>query len=239
MIHWIIASLLAFFVKGLCSFGDGLIFSTYLSFFSGYAAITPTATVLSLPSNMILTWKNRKKLQPKVYLPVMAMLLAGDLVGTFLLKNLDTHVLKLIFGIFIVLLGVDMILRERAQKLQKSSPVVMTVIGIISGIISGMFGIGALLTAYFSRVTENTESFSANICIVYTVDTALRLGLYAATGILTWTVLKGALLLLPVSLAALLGGIKSASFLNERTVKKAVIVLLIVSGLALVRTSLL
>lgn len=50
---------LAFSVKGLCGFGDGLIFSTFMSFVSQYTAITPVATIMSFPSNAIITWKER------------------------------------------------------------------------------------------------------------------------------------------------------------------------------------
>lgn len=237
MAVWMIAAVLAFFVKGMCGFGDGLVFGTFMGFFSGYADITPVQTLLSFPSNAILTWRNRRQLQSKMFLPVMAVLLVGDGVGAWLLKSLDTRLLKMGFGVLIVALGAEMLLRERSTRKLKSSPWVLTVIGIASGIISGLFGIGALLTAYFGRVTEDTDSFKDNICIVFTADTLFRLGIYWASGLLTASVLLRALVLLPVMIGALLGGMYAGHRLNEKLVRRIVVVMLIVSGVMLTVTN--
>ena len=47
----------------------------------------------------------------------------------------------------------------------------------------GLFGVGALLAAYVSRVTENDESFKANISTVFIADNTFRIILYNALGL--------------------------------------------------------
>ena len=55
-----------------------------------------------------------------------------------------------------------------------------------------------------------------------------------ATGILTLSVLKQVVILIPFMLAAVFLGMKSSSVLNEKIIKKIVIILLILSGIVLI-----
>lgn len=103
-----------------------------------------------------------------------------------------------------------------------------------SGILCGLYGVGALLAAYVNRVTDNSKAFKANICIVFCIENTMRIILYTTLGILNLDILWQALLLIPFMLAGLFGGMKSSAVLNEEVVKKIVIVMLIVSGGALV-----
>ena len=107
------------------------------------------------------------------------------------------------------------------------------IIGILSGVLCGLYGIGALLGAYISRVTDNTSDFKANICVVFFLENTLRIILYTMTGIITIGVLKKAFFLMPVMALALVLGMISSKFINERIMKKIVQMLLILSGAAL------
>lgn len=70
--------------------------------------------------------------------------------------------------------------------------------------------------------------------MVFVVENTIRIILYAATGILTLAVLKRVVILIPFMLAAVFLGMKSSSVLNEKVIKKIVIVLLILSGIVLI-----
>ena len=85
-----------------------------------------------------------------------------------------------------------------------------------------------------SRVAENSHEFKANICVVFVVENTIRIILYVATGILTLSVLKQVVILIPFMLAAVFLGMKSSSVLNEKIIKKIVIILLILSGIVLI-----
>jgi uncharacterized membrane protein YfcA len=58
--------------------------------------------------------------------------------------------------------------------------------------------------------------------------------MYASIGVITFESLKLVVYLIPFMLAGVFAGMKSATILDEKLVKKLVIVLLIISGLALV-----
>lgn len=234
MLLWMIATLCAFFVKGLCGFANTLVFSTILSFGTNNINISPVELILGYPANLFITWKERKNIKWKVCLPLAVLVLLGNIPGILLLKNTDAGAIKVVFGFVITAVGCEMLLRDIQKKKMKQSKVVLVVIGILSGMLCGLFGIGALLAAYIGRVTDNSREFKANICLVFMVENTFRIIAYSVMGIIRAEVLWQAVMLIPAMLIGLLIGMKSGKILDERIVKKIVIVMLMVSGAALV-----
>lgn len=234
MFWWIVAAICAFFIKGLCGFANTLVFTTILSFGNNNINISPVELILGYPTNVILVWKERKGIRWDVCIPLAVLVIAGSIPGALFLKNADTDVIKIVFGVLIIFIGIEMLLREMQSKRVKQSKAVLAVIGVLSGLLCGLYGIGALLGAYVNRVTDDSSSFKANICMVFWVENTFRIILYAMWGIITFDILKQAVILIPFMLTGLLLGMLSSKFLNENLVKKLVIVMLIVSGAALV-----
>ncbi len=234
MIWWIIAAVCAFFVKGISGFANTLIFTSILSFGNNNVNISPVELVLGYPSNIILAVRERKSIDWKICLPLALLVIAGSIPGALFLKNAETGIIKILFGLIIVLIGAEMLLREFKPRKMKGSKIAMGAIGLLSGILCGLYGVGALLGAYMSRVTDDSSSFKANLCVVFTVDNTFRLILYSIWGIITLDVLKQALLLFPFALLGLALGIFSGKHIDEKRIKRIVIVLLIISGLALI-----
>lgn len=227
------AAVCAYFVKGLCGFANTLVFSTILSFSTNNVNISPVELVLGLPSNIMISYKERKSVQWKVCLPLAGLVLLGDIPGILLLKNTNTQVIKGIFGFVIIAIGIEMLLREYMKKTKKSQLLLIT-IGILSGILCGLYGIGALLAAYMGRVTDNSSSFKGNLCIVFLIDNLFRLVMYGVTGIITLATLKQSVILFPFMALGLFLGMKGSSFLDEKKIKKLVIIMLILSGVSLI-----
>jgi len=234
MILWYIAAFTAYFIKGLCGFANTLIFTTILSFGTTNANISPVDLLLGYPANLILTWKNRRSLDPKVFLPLTILVLAGSIPGAIMLRNVDARPIKLVFGVVVIALGMEILSRELSKKRARSSKWVLAIIGVTAGMLCGLFGVGALLAAYVSRVTENDESFKANISAVFIVDNTFRIILYKALGLLTQDTLKSVILLIPFALLGLFTGIKCCGHMNDKKVRKLTTVLLILSGISLV-----
>ncbi|WP_026518564.1 sulfite exporter TauE/SafE family protein [Butyrivibrio sp. MC2021] len=234
MVLWIIATLAAFFVKGLCGFANTLVFTSILGFGENNVAISPVELMLGYPSNLILTWKNRKSLKKEVFIPLAVLVLLGSIPGALLLKNVDVKSIKIVFGVVVILLALEMFLREKSTKKYKESRLVLAIIGIVSGVLCGLFGVGALLAAYIGRTTDNSKEFKGNISAVFIADNTFRIILYSVLGVITFDGIKQALILLPVALIGLFLGIKSASILDEKLAKHLVIVLLIISGIILI-----
>ncbi|QHQ62279.1 TSUP family transporter [Anaerocolumna sedimenticola] len=226
-----IFTLFAYVIKAITGFGNTLVMSSLFSFVTSNRLTTPIDLIFSVPTNIYIVWKERKNLSVKVVVPLSLMLLAGIVPGTFLLKVGTDWVLKSTLGIIIVGLGIEMLTRKSNEnEIKKTNPVVLIVIGVLSGVLAGLYGIGALLVSYIIRTTDNKGQFRANICCVFLVDNIFRFFLYLYTGILNKEILHIALILSPAVLIGMIIGVKVDSKMNEENVKKSVIALLIISG---------
>jgi uncharacterized membrane protein YfcA len=230
----IIAVFLAFVVKGLSGFANTLVFNTIMSFTAGNINITPMELLIGYPSNLYIAWRERKGITLKVWLPLALFVIIGIIPGTLILMYGDTSFLKTLFGFVVILLGLEMLLRERQKSVKKSSRIALILIGVISGVLCGLFGVGAFLVAYISRTTDNMSEFKSNICIVFFIENTFRIIIYTITGIFTLSILKNAVIMLPVMAAGLAAGILMSRKMSERAVKRTVIVLLMLSGISLI-----
>ena len=212
-----------------------MVFSTILSFSKNNVNISPVELVLGLPSNIMISYKERKSVDWKVCIPLAGLVLLGDIPGILMLKNTDTQVIKGIFGFVIIAIGLEMLFREYMGSAKKSQ-ILLSVIGVLSGILCGLYGIGALLAAYMGRVTDNSSAFKGNLCIVFLIDNLFRLVMYSVTGIITVDTLKQSVILIPFMGLGLYLGMKGSSFLDEKKIKKLVIIMLILSGISLIVT---
>jgi len=233
MLWFIIAALCAYFVKGLCGFANTLVFTSVLGFTSTNIEISPVEIILSYPSNVIMTIKNRKSLNVKIWLPVGIMVLAGSLVGVLILKNTSAQIIRRIFGAVVIFVALQMLFSNRSEKTEKNNKL-LTILGILSGVLCGLYGVGALLAAYMNRISDGQEDFKGNLNMIFCLEGAFRIVMYIATGIITLESLKNALILYPVMILALFLGMKSSTVLDEKIVRKIVIVMLIISGVALI-----
>ena len=238
MALWIIAAVSAFFVKGLCGFANTLVFTTALSFGTANREISPVELLLGYPTNVILAWRERAAINWRMCLPLMALVIAGSIPGALLLRNADTGAIKIAFGVLIVLIGGEMLLREFRSKRGRMSRAMLATVGVLSGVLCGLYGVGALLGAYISRVTDDSHAFKANICMVFIAENTFRIVTYALWGIITLESLKLALVLMPGDACRAGTGHGCSKVLSERVVRRVVVVMLIVSGVALIATSL-
>ena len=233
-IIFIIAVFLAFIVKGITGFGNTLVFGSIMSFSTNTINITPVDLLVGLPSNAVIAVKERKSISAKVVVPLAVMVILGTIPGVYILKNADVNMLKAIFGFVVILVGIETLLRERKQETSHPSRLLLGIIGIASGILCGMFGIGAFLVAYISRTTENQAQFRGNICTVFLVENIFRIIIYSIQGIISMPIIYTSLKTLPFMLAGLAAGILVSKKLNDKIIKKIVIIMLMVTGLVLV-----
>lgn len=235
-----ISTLLAYFVKSITGFGNTLVMGSLFSFVVSNRLTTPVDLIFSIPTNIYIAWRERKNISLRVVIPLSLMLLVGIIPGTFFLRVGNDRILKSILGIVVVGMALEMLTRKPTEKeKKKNSPIFLIIIGILSGVLAGLYGIGALLVAYISRTTNNKSEFRANICCVFLVDNVFRFFLYLFTGILNKEIFMLTLILSPAVILGMIIGVKVDSKMKEETVKKSVIALLIISGTVLLIKSLL
>lgn len=232
------AAFCAFMLKGMCGFANTLVFSTMMAFRAGNIDITPVDLLLGFAPNLIMVGKERKSLSFKVWGPLAGLLLLGCVPGVLLLKNGDVRAVKIFFGLVVLAAAVNMLVQRRAAaRAGGSAPVnrvALVGLGLFSGLLCGMFGIGALLAAYVGRVTKSAAAFRGNISMVFLVENVFRIALYAANGIFTASVLQNALRSAPFMLLGLGCGILLSKKVDDEKIKTLTIVVLAASGISLV-----
>ncbi len=232
----LIAAFLAMFVKGLAAFGNTLVFSPLMNFNADTQLVAPVDLLMTIPANAFMAWRERKSISPAIVIRLVTLIYIGLIPGTIFLSIGSSQVLKVILGLAIVILGAEMLLREKAMKRQsekKSNPIVLIIIGLISGVLCGLFGVGAFLTAYLNRTTSNQSQFRANFCAVFFLENIARFALYLYSGILTLASAKYALCIAPAAVLGLGCGILASKKIPEQHAKKVVAALLVLTGLSL------
>ena len=238
MTGWIVAAMCAFFVKGLCGFANTLVFSTILSFTASNISISPVELLTGLPANVIIAFRERQFIRWKMSFNLIVWLIAGSIPGMLLLKTADAQAVKILFGAVIVAVGVEMYLRSISDMPRQDSKAVLLIISVLSGFLCGLYGIGALMGAYVGRMTRDAHEFKANMCVVFTAENLFRMAVYIMLGIITVETVWLAARILPFALLGLVLGMAAGKKLNEATARKLVILMLIISGAALIMTNL-
>lgn len=236
---WMLAVLIGYFVKGLAGIGNTLVVTAAMAWTRDNQEITPVELLLCVPTNLLLAWQNRRHIDWKLAFPPLCMVLAGDLVGVLLLKNVNVDALKVVFGAVLIVLGCEMLWRElRGVPEKKPHPAVLLTLGISAGVLCGLFGAGALLAAYFARVTRDDKVYKGSMCMIFAAENIFRVIVCSVTGLLTLETVKIAAILALPMIAGLLAGMKLSSRMNARTMRIVIIVMLMVSGVPLLLTNL-
>ena len=234
VLYLLLSTLIAYFIKGITGFGNTLVMGLLFSFIIPNRLITPVDLLISIPTNAYLVWRERRSISLKVVIPLSLVMLIGTIPGTILLKSGNDRVLKSILGIVVVGIAMEMLIKKPiCSRTKKGNRVFLIIIGVVSGILTGLYGIGALLIAYINRTTENRNQFRGNICCVFMVDNIFRLFLYLYKGILNKEVVIITLFLLPAVILGMILGIKIDAKMKEITVRRIAIVFLAISGTVL------
>ena len=232
-----IAVVIAYTVKGLTGFANTLVFSTIMSFSPAIniANITPIELVLGTPSNIFIAVRERKGFRWRVVVPLAGLMVAGCIPGALFLKFGNPELIKMLFGVGVTLVGLQTLLTEKLNL--KPNRVALCAIGIIAGIMCGMYGIGALLVAYVTKTTKTPEEFRANVCFVFILVDIFRTILYVSTGIFTAEIFMWALKLAPFMIVGMGVGTVLAKKIRADIVKKIIMVMLVLSGVSLMITN--
>lgn len=230
------AQLLAYLVKGLIGFGNPLISAPILSMGLDNVVITPGTLLLDCPVNAWITWKNRRSFQWRRILPLLAVNLCGIIPGTLLLRFSLPWVIKTVLGVIVVFLGLEMATRNlrSIRPEREDRPWLRLVVSAFSGVSAGLFGINLFIVAYLQRTARDYDEFKGSMCFLFFGENAVRLVVYAVTGLLTRQVLLFGLASLPAAVLALALAAWLGPRLEEGKLQKGAIVLFLLGGVSII-----
>lgn len=233
MTWWIIATLSAYIVKGLCGFGGTLVFSTILSYNLNKVNISPVDLVLGYISNIVMAWHDRNRINRKVCIRLCALLSVGILPGVFLLKSINPGIIKTLFGIVIFVLGIEILTRDIRKKNNKYNNEMTNVVGIAAGVLSGAYGTSAMIAAYLGRIIDDVHEFKGTMGVVLLFENTVRIIVYIIFGLLTTDTVKNSVLLFPIMVTVFFAGVIISRFIDDNIIKKCMGILFSLAGLSL------
>lgn len=221
---------ISFVIKGLVGFGDPLVSTPLLSVFLPNSTITPGLLPVSLVLNARVVWKNRAHFSPRLVLPIAAFVMLGIIPGTLLLQYGSPSGLKLLLGLVIIAMGVEMLTRKPGTG--KPNAFLRSAMSFLSGVTAGLFGIDLLFLAYLERVTQRREEFRGNVCFVFILEGLFRTVLYLWSGMFTAQSLLLSLIALPASLLGMWVGALLDKRVSDRLSHRFIIYVFILGGVS-------
>jgi hypothetical protein len=230
-------------IVGFSGFGFALITVPLLTILLDLKVVVPLELLLALVCVTILSARNMRFIKEPAVVYLFLGMMAGTVVGTWLLDNLEAGLLKKILGIAIILFAIHLYKRsgrEREPRTREGigrivGAAIALFVGLLSGIAGGMFGTsGPPLVVYVDHFAKDKSAFRAQLVVLFMLNNAVRVALYAWHSLLTVPIAKFALWLLPAVMLGLFLGSKMHFQVSDKTFSKAIAVMLCISGLLLV-----
>lgn len=224
-----IAVFLAFFIKSIVGFGNALILNSLLAYVKPTQFTTAIDLMLVFPINIYMVWRERKGLNFKTTLPLLSSTLIGSTLGIVLLNIGQDKTLKIILGLVIIIVAINLILK--GNKIKQSNPTRDFFFCIGSGLLLGLYGIAALLAVQLQKIFSDKVKYRSNLCLILAIDNVYRIIVYTSNGIINKTIVTYSVYMLPVALLAVFCGSLIDKRINAEIIKKIVTALLLISGL--------
>lgn len=234
--HQIVISILilasAYTFRGITGFGSGLIAIPLLTLSMPLTFVVPCINVLDVSASLVHGWRHRQHTQWHELLAVLPFTAIGVLVALYLLKSLHPDVLVHVLGFFILLFAIYNLIGPDIQ--QHCSRLWASLAGSFGGMIGTLFGTGGpLYVIYFQLRGLPKSTFRSTIATLFLLDGGMRFSGYVASGFYTREMVWWIMLAFPVMASGLFVGGRIHTSISQRQFQRAIGVLLIVSGIAL------
>ncbi len=234
-------------------FGAGMFSITLLAMLlPDLAGAVTTLFVLTLVTELCVLSRTWRDGNLRVLLGLLPTSALGLWLGSLVLVTGDVSWLKRLLGALIVGSGVWFLLVEKARgrasgqdpgdpsamgdhttplSLQRGSVWLSLPVGLASGTLAGLFGMGGPpVIMFLKKYRLDKGAFRATILWYFLILSVFRGPIYAQAGILTVRELHAALWLLPASLLGMVLGMTSHRRMSEWHFGTAVSILLIILG---------
>lgn len=230
---------LASVAQNLTGFAFGLILLglTAVLHLASLADVANVVSVLVLANAAITFGRSRPHLAWPVFAPSLAASLLGVAAGVVLLGWFSAQqvtLLRFLLGCAIVVCAFMLVLRASARARQSSLPAFLFFSGV-SGVMGGLFAsAGPPMVYHLYRQPWAAETIRHFLIVLFAANAVLRLALVLAHGQFSMTAVWLTVEALPLVMGLTWLARRHPSRLPIEQVRRAVFVLLLIAGLALV-----
>ena len=237
---FLIATFLGGFTTGLTGFAAGLVASGIW-----LHLITPMQTAVLIAAYGVVNqgygiWKVRHSLQWRRVLPFVIGGAVGVPLGAYLVTYMNPAHLRFGIGVFLIVYSVYNLARPSLKPVTSNLPTDVGV-GVLNGLLGGLTGLGGVIITIWCQLGGGPKDaqravFQPVLFITMSMTTIT----FAASGhLFSSDILKLFLLGLPALLVGLWVGVTLYGKLDDAAFRKAILLLLLISGFSLVIPALL
>lgn len=199
------------------------------------ASLAIICSVVSQTQTLHLIWRT---IRWKRLLPFVLPGVLGVPLGTFLLPHIDPRFFKLGIGIFLIVYPAYVLARKSEIASAWGGRVADGVIGFCGGFLGGLTGLSGVLPVIWTDVRGWSKEQRRSVVQTFNMAIlSLALVSHALSGLLTRQVALQAAVALPATLGGVWLGAYIYRRVADRGYQRAVMVLLFLSGAALIWTT--
>ncbi len=149
-----VTSLVAGTVQLFTGFGTGVVMMAVLPYFYGIIISPGISQIICFGLVVIMLIRRRKSIRfRQILLPTVLFSLSGVII-IHLVPSFDRRILTIAFGVFLIAISLYSFLSPSGIRISESVPKTVAV-STVSGMLSGMFGVGGpLMATYLVSVTD-------------------------------------------------------------------------------------
>lgn len=228
----------AYAIFGIAGFGAALIAAPVLAQIMPVSEIVPLLALLDCLAAVVNSVTLSEKIAKREMIWLVPLMIAGSLVGAWLLLVVPSQLMMLALGIFVTGYAIYGLASPASRTGLRQ--IFVAPFGLIGGIFSAMFGSGGFIYAmYLSRRLDDRDAMRATQSALIALSTFTRAVIFALAGIYSdLNILVLAVLLIPVMLLGLYAGHHMTLRMSRDQFMRVLNLVLIATGTTLIARAL-
>ena len=218
-------------IQTMTGFGAGVIMVFILSNYLGMIAAPAINTSICLGLTAVLSIKYRKSIEWKrMFLPIVLYTILSA-ISIYFVTSINIHVLAVAFGVFLI--GISLFsLFFSGKVVMRKNQAVLLIFSMISGVFSGLFGIGGpLLAVYLVSTTDTQDAYIADTQFLFTATNIMNMAIRVLRGIYQPSYIPYSAVGLAAILLGMCIGIRVQRLINISKLKTVVYIFVLCSGI--------
>lgn len=233
-VYSLIIFLVAAMVQGAIGFGAGPVVLAFMPLFVPYEKAIAINIFEFIWATIFLSFKNRKYIPWKVLCPILIPSVILAALSAYWSLSVDSSIMFLLLGFVLIILAIWFFAFDDRVKI-KPTIASGTVMGFLTGIMSGLFAIGGPTAAlYLMPAIDSKEGYFAAIQCIFAICNVFTLSIRIANHSLQFSDIQ---LLAVCFVAVVLGSALGRAIfkkINQSTFKKVIYFFIGINGLWIV-----